>query len=191
MLTHWSYVFFALTHRHMPNKAQQACVYFFAGHKLFLRLAWWHHHMETISALLTLCAGNSPVTGEFPSQRPVMRSFDVFFDLRLNKRLSKQWWGWWFETLMRPWWRHCNEGCRYVFHLPGETEIWLPSRRVLSYLDIWQVSETTATNMKCCFETDEDVICIQPSASMASLRCAVPSILAQAIRAFCGTAGLT
>ena len=39
-----------------------------------------------ISALLALCAGNSPVTGEFPSQRPVMRGFDVFFDLRLNKR---------------------------------------------------------------------------------------------------------
>ena len=45
------------------------------------------------SALLAFCAGNSPVTGEFPTQRPVTRSFDVFFDLRLNKRLSKQWWG--------------------------------------------------------------------------------------------------
>ena len=37
--------------------------------------------------------------GEFPTQRPVTRSFDVFFHLRLNKRLSKQPWGWWFETL--------------------------------------------------------------------------------------------
>ena len=37
-------------------------------------------------------------SGEFPTQRPVTRSFDVFFDLRLNKRLSKQPWGWWFET---------------------------------------------------------------------------------------------
>ena len=36
--------------------------------------------METFSALLSLCAGNSLVTGEFPAQRPVMRSFDVFFD---------------------------------------------------------------------------------------------------------------
>ena len=44
-----------------------------------------------ISALLAICAGNSPVTGEFPAQRPVTRSFDIFFDLRLNKRLSKQW----------------------------------------------------------------------------------------------------
>ena len=41
--------------------------------------------METSSALLALCAGNSPVTGEFPAQRPVTQSFGVFFDLRLNK----------------------------------------------------------------------------------------------------------
>ena len=46
--------------------------------------------MEAFSALLAICAGNSPVPGEFPSQRPVTRIFDVFFDLRLNKRLSKQ-----------------------------------------------------------------------------------------------------
>ena len=64
--------------------------------------------METFPALLAICAGNSPVTGEFPSQRPVTWSFDVFFDLRLNKRLSKQWWGWWFETQSRPLWCHCN-----------------------------------------------------------------------------------
>ena len=41
-------------------------------------------------AILVLCAGNSPVTGEFHAQRPVTRSFDVFFDLCPNKRLSKQ-----------------------------------------------------------------------------------------------------
>ena len=43
------------------------------------------------------CAGNSPVTGEFTAQRPVTQRFDVFFDLRLNKRLSKQLWGWWLR----------------------------------------------------------------------------------------------
>ena len=63
--------------------------------------------METFSALLALCVGNSPVTGEFPSQRPVTRSFDVFFD-RQNKKLSKQSWGWWFETPSCSLWRHCN-----------------------------------------------------------------------------------
>ena len=46
--------------------------------------------------------------GEFPTQRPVTRSFDVYFDLRLNKRLCKQSWGWWFETLLCPLWRHSN-----------------------------------------------------------------------------------
>ena len=120
---------------------------------------WWCHQMETFSALLTICAGNSPVPGEFPArwwfetpsrplwhhsnelpqfdmmtssngnifrvtgplcgeftgpgefptQRPVTRSFDVYFDLRLNKRLCKQSWGWWFETLLCPLWRHSNE----------------------------------------------------------------------------------
>ena len=45
--------------------------------------------METFSALLAICAGNSPVTGEFPTQRPVVRSFDDFFDLRPNKRLNE------------------------------------------------------------------------------------------------------
>ena len=53
-------------------------------------LAWWRHQMETFSALLAICAGNSLVPGEVPAQRPVTRCFDVFFDLRLNKRLSKQ-----------------------------------------------------------------------------------------------------
>ena len=64
--------------------------------------------METFSVLLAICVGNSPVTGEFPTQRPVTRSSDVFFDLRLNRQLNKQWWGRWFETLSRPLWRHCN-----------------------------------------------------------------------------------
>ena len=70
--------------------------------------SWWRHQMETFSALLALCAGNSPVPGEFPAQRPVTRSFDVFFYLCPTKRLSKQSWGWWFETLSSPLWRHFN-----------------------------------------------------------------------------------
>ena len=53
-------------------------------------VAWWRHQTEAFSALLALCAGNSPVTGEFPAQSPVTRCFDVFFDLRMNKRLGKQ-----------------------------------------------------------------------------------------------------
>ena len=69
--------------------------------------SWCRHQMVTFSALLAFCAGNSPTIGEFPSQRPVTRSFDVFFDLRLNKRLVKPSWSWWFETPSRLLWRHC------------------------------------------------------------------------------------
>ena len=73
-------------------------------------MSWWHHQMETFSGLLDLCAENSPDTGEFPTQRPVTRNFDGFFDLCLTKRLSKQWWGWWFEfeTPSCPLWGHRN-----------------------------------------------------------------------------------
>ena len=74
----------------------------------FLRDAWWRQQMETFSASLAICAGNSLVTGWFPSQRSVTRTSDVFFDLHLNKRLSKQSWGWWFETSWWPLWRHWN-----------------------------------------------------------------------------------
>ena len=69
---------------------------------------WWRHQMETFSALLALCAGNSPVIGEFPAQRSVTRSFGVGFDLRLNKRLSKHSWGCSVQTPSHSLWRHCN-----------------------------------------------------------------------------------
>ena len=62
---------------------------------------WWRHQMETFSG-----------PGEFPAQRPVTRSFDVFFDLRLDTRLSKQPWGWWFEILSWSLWRQCNDYSR-------------------------------------------------------------------------------
>ena len=78
--------------------------------------------METFSTLLAICAGK---TGEFPAQRPVTWSFDVFFDLRLNKRLSKQLWGWWFETSSCPLWRQCNDGTRLLQHILWKTyEYW-------------------------------------------------------------------
>ena len=70
--------------------------------------SWWRHQMKTFPALLALCEGKSPVIGEFPSQRPVVRSFDVFFDLHPNKRLSKNSKCWWFETPSRSLWRHSN-----------------------------------------------------------------------------------
>ena len=64
--------------------------YFSDSHGFSTHISWWHHKIDTFSALLALCVGNSSVTGEFPSQRPATRSFDVFFELCLNIRLSKQ-----------------------------------------------------------------------------------------------------
>ena len=69
----------------------------------------WRHQKGTISALLAFCAVNSPVTSEFPSQRPVTRSFDVFFDLCLKNRLSKQSRRRWLEPPSRSLWRYCND----------------------------------------------------------------------------------
>ena len=79
------------------------------GIDLFRQHSWWRHQLETFPTSLAICEGNSPVTGEFPAQRPVTRSFEVFFDLRLNKWLSKQSRGWWFETSSCPLWRHSND----------------------------------------------------------------------------------
>ena len=75
----------------------------------YSEVIWWRHHLNGNIFRVTghLC-------GEFtgprwiPRTKPVARSFHVFFDLHLNKRLSKQSWGWWFETLSHPLWRHCN-----------------------------------------------------------------------------------
>ena len=84
---------------------------------------WWLLHSLSasptfwINIMMTSSNGNifrvtghlwGEFAGEFPAQRPATRSFDVFFDLHPNKRLSKQWWSWWFETPSFLSWRHCN-----------------------------------------------------------------------------------
>ena len=70
-------------------------------------VSWWRHQIETFSALLAICAGihRSPVN--FP-HKGQWRGALTFSDLCLNKLLSKQSWGWWFETPSRPLWRHSN-----------------------------------------------------------------------------------
>ena len=82
--------------------------------------------MYNLYTMMTSSNGNifcviGHLCGEFsdprwiPRQRPVAPSFDVFFDLRLNKRLSKQSWSWRFETPLCPLWRHCNTFVREYF----------------------------------------------------------------------------
>ena len=74
--------------------------------------------------------GDSPVTGEFSAQRPVTRSFDFFFHLRMNKQLSKYPLGWWFGTPSHPWWRRCSverwvntTGLAQAYHRAFQTSV--------------------------------------------------------------------
>ena len=114
---------------------------------------WWRHQMETFSALLAICVGNSPVPGEFATQRPVTRSFDVYFDLRPNKRLSKQSWGWWFETLSHSLWRHRYDIELYVRSEARSVEarkaihkLW----RVLYAMSFWLYNDVIITSCVRC-----------------------------------------
>ena len=70
--------------------------------------SWWRHQMETFSALLALCAGNSPVPVISP-HKGQWRGVLMFSLICPNKRLSKQPWGWWFETPSWSLWRQCND----------------------------------------------------------------------------------
>ena len=79
-----------------------------------MTISGWRHQTETFSALLALCEGNSQVTVEFPSQRPVTRGFYIFLDLHLKKRLSRPSRRRWFETPFRAVWRHCNGTHRHI-----------------------------------------------------------------------------
>ena len=64
---------------------------------------------RSIFRVIGLLWGRPQVTGVFPSQSPLMRSFDIFFGLCLNNRLSKQLSGQWFETSLHSLWRRCND----------------------------------------------------------------------------------
>ena len=93
--------------RHHPAHVTSLC------RRQYIRLqfptnqkSWWRHQMETFSALLAICAGNSPVSGEFPGGTKASDAeLWCFF---LCARLSKHSRGWWFETLSHPLWRHRN-----------------------------------------------------------------------------------
>ena len=74
----WNVAILRIAALHTPRQTLHQCLY-----------SWWRHYMETSSALLILCVGYSPVAREFPLQRPVTRSFDVFFYVCLSRPLCK------------------------------------------------------------------------------------------------------
>ena len=92
---------------------------------LWFQTPWGSCDVIVKNHMMTSSNGNlerdtGPLCAEFtgprwiPTQRPVKRSFDVFFNLRPKKRFSEQSWGWWFETQSCPLWRHCNDSCLIV-----------------------------------------------------------------------------
>ena len=87
------------------SKGSPACI---VMTKLGSRYIWWSHQMETFSALLAPCAGNSPVPVNSPHKGQRHGAL-MFFHLCLNKLLSKQRWRRWFYTPSRSLWRHCNK----------------------------------------------------------------------------------
>ena len=102
---------------HKPGKLSCSFCYFEQCH--WYVYGWVSTEGTSAQCMMTSSSGNifrvtGPLCGEFtgpgdfPTQRTVTRSFDVFFDLWLNKRLSKQPWGGWFETPLWSLWRQCN-----------------------------------------------------------------------------------
>ena len=114
----------------------------------FMSITWWRHQIETFSALLAICAGihRSPVNSPHKGQWHGALIF--FFDLSPNKRLSKQSWGWWFETPSRPLWRH-----RYALMETNVSYLWLLKAAATTvyvyqneYLNLQQRIVCTAVN---------------------------------------------
>ena len=70
--------------------------------------SWRRHQIETFSTLLTLCAGNSPVTLNSPHKGQRGGALEFSLICALNKRLSRQSWGCSFETPPCSSWRHCD-----------------------------------------------------------------------------------
>ena len=101
--------------------------------ELLPSISWIHHQMDTFSSSLALCAANIPVTGEFPPQRLVTQSFDVFSGLPLQKRLSKCSRRRWLGTPSRSLWCHRND----YEKLPA------PRQNFWDYMQLWALCIAT------------------------------------------------
>ena len=114
-----------------------------------------------------------PLCGEFtgdrwiPSQRSVTRSFDAFFDPRLNKRLSKQPWGWWFEH------HRTHDDVIVMYYVVGHPQIIVRSVIVISgpvYSFTWQAHkhQFAGDNFELIFFHEKCWIIIQASLKFLS-----------------------
>ena len=115
-----------------------------------LFLSWWRHQMETFSALLALCAGNSPVPVNSPHKDQWRGAVMFSLICARNKRLSKQPWGWWFETPSWSLWRQCN-GSVYSdrSHTPGSIAAPAPTPVEMVSIEIEQSTRMPDQTLIC------------------------------------------
>ena len=102
--------------RVLTNPSNNRKLVLLRGNLIMTAVFWWHDDIikwKNFPRYWPFVQG----TGEFPTQRPVTRSFNVFFDLRPDKQLSKQWWGWWFETPSCPLWSKSDERKHNIFYM--------------------------------------------------------------------------
>ena len=123
----WSYLIFLMTSGLLSTSDERNifgnCFNIFLNSRMMISFQWWKMVHLLLAWRANLIHDDvikykhfprywffvcGEFTGELPTQRPVTRSFDVFFDLSLHVRLSKQSYGWWFETPSCSLWRHCN-----------------------------------------------------------------------------------
>ena len=104
-----------------------------------------------------------------PHTKPAKRSFEVF-DLHLNKRLSKQWWGWWFEAPLCPLWRHCNETHR-ISRSSGRAMGCIPWgfrwKLIVLCLSSVQAGDICRSLLKC---RNENVVILTKFSSLAAMK---------------------
>ena len=76
---------------------------------VFSVVSWWRHQMETFFVLLAICAGIHRSAVNYPHEGLWRGALMFSLICALNKQLSKQSRGWWFEMSSRSLWRHCND----------------------------------------------------------------------------------
>ena len=126
-----------------------------------LMMTSWNGNIFGITG--PFCVGNSLVTSEFPSQRPVTQSFDIFFEKmaeQMNKWLSKQSKRWWFEMPSHSLWRHCNVMKTLVWFLAATLQ-WRHMSGMMSQITSnWKiVKQLVPANKKKCQSTTLLVLC--------------------------------
>ena len=139
------YIYIKLRHINMPRYGYNGSHF---ANDVYVHFMMTSSNRNTFRVTGPLCV---EFTGDrwIPLTKASDTEFDVFFDLRLNKRLSKQSRGWWFETPSHPLWRHCNVLYRLRFHwslFQGPFDPWWYRTQLMFDLDDIDYGDSWTTN---------------------------------------------